>query len=207
MLRRVLVVILLCFSVIMSGCILEDDSESTTTAPPTTTAAPTTTAPPTTTAAPTTTAPPTTTAAPTTTAPPTTPPPFTGIKEIGDSHSMYGFTVTLVQVGYYTHPKYGTAGDEVTHFRTDIIVENTLNGPNTIYPNINCYIVDDKSVKWPVYFIGSPTDLSGDYFAKETREGYLVFEEINEESSMLTFTIEIPTPNLPVKIKIPFEYP
>jgi len=120
---------------------------------------------------------------------------------------MASFTVTLVEVGYYTHPKYGSSGPEVTHFRVDLVIENSLNGENTIYPNINCYIVDDKNTKWPVYFIGSPTDLSGDYSARETREGYLVFEEINEESSNLTFTIEIPTANLPVKIEIPFEYP
>jgi hypothetical protein len=55
--------------------------------------------------------------------------------------------------------------------------------------------------------VGSPTALSGEYTAKETREGYVVFEEINEESSTQLLTIEIPTPNLPVKIEIPFTYP
>jgi len=205
--KRRLILFILVISIIFSGCILDGGEEETTTPPPTTTAAPTTTAPPTTTAAPTTTAPPTTTAAPTTTAPPATPPPYSGIKDIDESDSMGGFTVTLLKVGYYTHPKYGSAGPEVTHFRTDLVIKNTLNGPNTIYPNINCYIVDDEGFKWPVYFIGSPTDLSDGYSALESREGYLVFENINEDSSTLTFTIEIPKSNLPVKVEIPFTYP
>ncbi|RZN46589.1 hypothetical protein EF808_05470, partial [archaeon] len=175
-----------------------------TTAPPTTTAAPTT-APPTTTAAPTT-APPTTTAAPTT-APPTTAPPYRDVKEIGASDAIADFKVTLESAGYFTHPKFGTAGPQTEHFRVDLTIENLLNGRHSIYPNINCYIVDDQNVRWPVYFVGSPTALSGEYSAKETREGYVVFEEINEESSTQMLTIEIPTPNLPVKIEIPFTYP
>ncbi|HPR41845.1 MAG TPA: hypothetical protein PK718_04785, partial [Candidatus Methanofastidiosa archaeon] len=132
---------------------------------------------------------------------------FIGIKEIGVSDLEANFNVTLVKIGYYTHLQYGTSGPLVTHFRTDLIIENTFDGENTIYPNINCYIVDDEGTKWPVYFIGSPADLSGDYGAFEIREGYLVFENINEDSEVLIFTIEIPTESLPVKIEIPFEYP
>ena len=182
--KKSLIALLILISLVLglSGCILDGDDAETT-------------------------APPTTTAAPTTTAPPTTMPPFTSIKEIGTSDSMKSFTVTIQRVGFFTHSKYGTAGPEVTHFRVDLKIENTMNGTNTIYPNINCYIVDDTNYKWPIYFIGSPTDLSGDYGPLEEREGYLVFEEINEDSETFTFTIEIPTANLPVKIQIPFEYP
>jgi len=110
-------------------------------------------------------------------------------------------------VGFFTHPKYGAAGPMTTHFRADLTVENLINAARSIYPNINCYIVDDQNGRWPVYFIGSPTYLSGEYSGLEVREGYVVFDEINTESEYLVFTIEIPTANLPLKIEIMFEYP
>ena len=178
-------------AVLAAGCV-SGGGESTTTAPPTT-AAPTT-------AAPTTTAPPTT-------LPPTTAPPYVDIKEVGASDTNGGFKVTVLRVGYFTHPQYNTAGPLVTHFRVDLTVENTINAARSIYPNINCYIVDDTKKRWPVYFVGSPTGLSGEYAPRESRTGYIVFSEVPEDSSQLTFTIEIPTANLPVKVEIPFSYP
>ncbi len=139
--------------------------------------------------------------------PPTTIPPYTDVKEINASDTNGGFEVTITEVGFFTHPKYNTAGPEETHFRVDVVIHNTINATRSIYPNINCYIVDDENVRWPVYFVGCPTALSGEYTGLETREGYLVFDEINTSSSQLTFTIEIPTANLPVKVEIPLTYP
>jgi subtilase family serine protease len=107
----------------------------------------------------------------------------------------------------FTHPQYNTAGPQETHFRVDLVINNTLNAARSIYPNINCYIVDDQGKRWAVYFVGSPTNLSGEYSGLESREGFVVFRTFNMESSENTFTIEIPTANLPVKVEIPFTYP
>ncbi|MHC1605274.1 MAG: hypothetical protein ACXQTP_04830 [Candidatus Methanofastidiosia archaeon] len=203
--KNIFLILIVTMVFVGSACISGDGNE-TTSSP--TTAAPTT-SPPSTTQLPTT--PPSTTAAPTTspptTQPPTTPPAYYETKEINMSDTNGGFKVTILEVGYFRHPKFGTAGPEVVHFRIDLKIENLLNAKRTIYPNINSYLVDNGGVRWPVYFVGSQTLISGDYDKKEVREGYLVFEDINGNSSIFTFTIEIPTANLPVKIEIEFEYP
>jgi len=196
------IILIILVSIFVSGCISGDSS--TTTPAPTTTLAPTTPAP-TTTLAPTTPAP-TTTLAPTT-IPPTTIPPYYDTKDVNVSDDNGGFKVTVIKVGYFTHPKYHIVGPETTHFRVDLEIENLINAKRSIYPNINSYIVDDQNVRWPVYFVGSPTDISGEYDGLEVRQGYIVFEAINEDSSTHNYTIEKPTMNLPVKLKIEFVYP
>jgi hypothetical protein len=90
------------------------------------------------------------------------------------------FKVTLVKAGQFTHLVNGTSGDEVTHYRADIIIENVGNAVNS-WPS-QYLIVDDKSNEYSE-MSGGTLHAGGVIPGFAKTGGYVLFEDVDESAS------------------------
>lgn len=103
-------------------------------------------------------------------------------KIIGQTVSKQSFAITLVRVGSFTHLEYDTWGDEVTHFRADVSVENVGGEKDYIFES-DAVMLDDLGNQYSVEWDGT-LDL-GELYPSVKREGYLIFPLPAKEATRL----------------------
>ena len=106
---------------------------------------------------------------------------------VGKTITKGDFSITLVKVGYFTHLKYDTSGDEVTQFRLDLKVKNVANDPEYLFES-NIVIVDNLGNQYNYEYDG--TLELGEIYAGVTKEGYVLFPAVNENATTITVTIK-----------------
>jgi len=96
------------------------------------------------------------------------------------------FSITLVKVGHFTHLKYDTSGDEVTQFRIDLEVTSIASESEYIFMS-DIIIVDNLNNQYN-YKYGGTLEL-GEIYPGVTREGYVLFPALNENTTRITAII------------------
>jgi len=96
------------------------------------------------------------------------------------------FSITLVRVGHFTHLEYDTWGDEVTEFRVDLKVTSIASEPEYIFES-DIVIVDNLGNQYN-YEYGGTLDL-GEIYPRVTREGYVLFLELDENAIRITVIV------------------
>jgi hypothetical protein len=94
-------------------------------------------------------------------------------KEINKTLKIYPLEVTLKRIGYFTHLKYDTWGDEVTRFRVDIQVKNVGNNEHSFWYYNAAVVIGSK--QYDVLLSESKFDDSS-IKPNVIREGYLLFD-------------------------------
>jgi hypothetical protein len=94
-------------------------------------------------------------------------------KEINKTLKIYPLEVTLKRIGYFTHLKYDTWGDEVTRFRVDIQVKNVGNNEHSFWYYDAAVVIGSK--QYNVLLFESKFDGSS-IRPNVIREGYLLFD-------------------------------
>lgn len=97
----------------------------------------------------------------------------TSSKAVALTLSTGDLRIAINRVGYFTHLKYDTWGDEVTEYRVDISVANTGSGKVQFYP-FDSYITSSNG-KQAKYSHTTKFD-GGDIYSGSTKEGYVTFE-------------------------------
>lgn len=100
-------------------------------------------------------------------------------KTIGQTTTRGDFEVTLVRVGYFTHLKYDTWGDEVTDFRADIKVKNIGTSSESFSSYDAAMIVGSNQYN---YDYNSKFDGSNIY-PGVIKEGYILYENVPKNIS------------------------
>jgi len=99
-------------------------------------------------------------------------------KEINKTLSIYPLEVTLKRIGYFTHLKYDTWGDEVTRFRVDIQVKNVGTREHSFWYSNAAVVIGTR--QYDVLFFESKLDSSA-IKPNVIIEGYLLFDIPKEE--------------------------
>jgi len=109
-------------------------------------------------------------------------------KTIRKSSNYGDFEVTVVRAGEFTHLKYGTWGDEVTHFRIDIKVRNVGSEKGTFYGH-DAVILDNSGNQYENNYFDDKFD-GGDIYPDVTKGGYLIFDELKKKPDSVKLIIE-----------------
>jgi len=96
------------------------------------------------------------------------------------------FAITLVKVGHFTHLKYDTWGDEVTQFRVELKVRSIASEPEYIWES-DIVVLDNLGNQYDHEY-GGTLEL-GEIHPGVTREGYVLFPELDENASGITVTM------------------
>lgn len=96
------------------------------------------------------------------------------------------FSITLVRVGHFTHLKHDTFGDEVTQFRIDLGVTSIASESEYIFTS-DIVIVDNLNNQYNYKYEG--TLKLGEIYPGVTREGYVLFPALDENTTRITAII------------------
>jgi hypothetical protein len=108
--------------------------------------------------------------------------------DIGKSIVKGNFKITLVKAGQFTHLANTTSGDEVTHYRADLVIENAGDAVNS-WPS-EYLIVDDKSNEYNEMPYGATLHAGGIVPAHGKTRGYVLFEDVNVSASWATLILK-----------------
>jgi len=138
-----------------------------------------------------------------TTSAPATPAPTPGKKELilNEEKTQNKITVKIIKLYYVDEPKYGTKGDLETHLRVELSITNNSDSTIEFYPNLTSVIEDDMNNQYVVLSMPSSKNW-GEINSGETREGYIVFPEIEDEAKMIMLILRNDTTVIKFTIEI-----
>lgn len=107
-------------------------------------------------------------------------------KQVGQTVTNTNFAITLVRLGPFTHLKYNTWGDEITHFRIDFKVVSLAQEPEYLFES-DIVIVDNLANQYNREY-GGTLDL-GEIYPGVIKQGYVLFPAIDDNARTLKITV------------------